>query len=266
MEHLPVEIWQIAIGLSVLCIIAFAAFRSLRVKFSRFGLAALLLILLAVIWVETTRISDLERNQISFAATLRSAADTPLRAHSAQIGSSDFVDLIDLQNDVANLAFWEQCARFFVLQTPADDQPPGAAIRPNLAAAAVRSSMLCGKFSGMLIIDAKGRYIGAFDRSLFLESVPIVAGWKNAADMSIVQSAETAFGDLLSQPEKSIKQGLGFDLAINQDQTLADAFNAFRSHDIRFMPITDEPGRLVGAISRRTVTENLLAGLLTNPK
>lgn len=176
----------------------------------------------------------------------------------------------DLAADAAQAAFFELCLDYVVVtagSVPEADE--GAAFDNYIVNSThmIRSSLACGRFIGLIVLDERRRYLGSYDAGFFAESLATwaVAGPSGSIDTETLSKriqTRTTFGAALRFPVERIVPGEGFTAAINESQTLRDAAEKLASGAAPFLVVTDALGTFVGLLTREMLHDRLFGLLL----
>lgn len=165
-------------------------------------------------------------------------------------------------------AYFESCADYFVVkpsQIPAEEVKLAHYIA--FVTYAVRSSIACGRLSGLVVLDDSDRYLGSYDRKFFVESTSVWAVPTSGEPLSAKELSEriqnmTIFGASLQYPRERITSGEGFEAAINVDAIISEAFDVFKKLDVEFLVLTDSLGRFQGIVRYKDIVEEVLSILM----
>lgn len=252
----------VAIG----CTVAYVMKRFVKRQLSDALIFSLLLFPMLIYGVISGRIAELSGFGMS-----AKVGQTARSSISTLNVSADKIKIRHLTSDKPDFnlaAAFEACTDYFVVrpsQIPSEKEKSDMYIA-NVTQA-VRSSIACGRFSGLVVLDDKDRYIGSYDRQFFAESTALWAVQSSempmsASDLSNRITTMTVFGGSLKFPVKRITPGEGFEAAISINSTIAEAFEAFRAHNVEFLVLTDALGRFKGIVRYRDVVEEVVAALM----
>lgn len=197
---------------------------------------------------------------------------TTAAAMSPVIELSTKIDSIKIlspkEDDFQRAALLDACENYFIVRPsliPSEERAVEYYI--SNATYAIRSSVACGEFLGLIVLDEKDRYLGSFGKSFFYETLASWAIPKSSSPISAKEFSErvlsmTIFGASLQYPVESIGPGEGVEAAINMESSLIEAFNSFRHSNIDFLVLTDEMGRFKGVVRYRDLVEEILASIL----
>ena len=216
-------------------------------------------------------IESLELQQLTgpgFSATFKVETKKPVQS-LARAGEIAEVSLVNDPTDFRFHSNFETCSEYYILR-PAlipDFNSPQIYSHVYFATSAISSSIACGKFLGLVVLDDHGRYLGSFDRAFFVGAsslwtlldvdehiVPTELG-KQIDQIAIFSAA-------LKFPVQRILRGEGYTAAINQNATLGDAFTKFQEMEGTFLVVTDTLGIFQGILPRRKVESSLLRALV----
>ena len=199
-------------------------------------------------------------------ATTKSLEDLSVRA----------IDLVELSPSSADPNFklasqFEQCSEYFVVRPdsiPAHGKPEFYDY-VFYSTYAIRSSIACGRFAGLVVLDQDDQYIGSYDREFFAESLSLWAMWDSDNPMTRKEIAKrieqnTIFAAALRFPDKRIRPGEGYVSAINENATLGEAFVKFQVMHGAFLVVTDVHEKFKGIITKDNVEGALLDALITS--
>ena len=147
-----------------------------------------------------------------------------------------------------------------------------------IATDAIRRSIACGKFVGVVVINDHGRYVCSYDRRFFAESLSAWAVFETErlssgrpdvnklsdeefADLAKQIESNTIFGTALRWPRKRIKEGEGYIAFIKNTDTVRYAWHEFQSKPGEFLAVTDRRLAFKGIITRNTIKDYLLGAL-----
>ena len=132
---------------------------------------------------------------------------------------SDIIDVtIDIRKDTLEKdAYFQVRKKYMVLRTNEIPEDKDAQVKQMFQIMeAIRASIICGDFIGLIVLDGKDRYIGSFDRNFFLETI---IPWSKLAaypvDSQLSDRASwikmhSVFGFALEYPKKEnrIRRGI----------------------------------------------------------
>jgi len=187
------------------------------------------------------------------------------------VSLSDIADTtIDIRKDTLKQdAFFQVCKKFVVLRTSEiPDNKNAQAKQLFQIIEVIRASIICGEFTGLIVLDEKDRYVGSFDRSFFLETV---IPWTNLvnypagkppAEVASWLKSRSIFGLALEHPKARIDSGEGFRISIQLNQSVAEAMETLIGSGKDFVAVVDGQGRFQGTISRADLLDRLLLALV----
>ena len=169
-----------------------------------------------------------------------------------------------------------ECAPYLVLQTNNIPSPRSKDRNEYIveAAAAIGSSLACGKLRGVVVLDGKGRYNGSFDANFFAEAVslwtafdPYTSGKGHYEPRKLTREEyafwadkilkRTVFGPALITPLERIDKGDGFFTFVKESDTVRYAWRELRRSGGSFLAVTDGRHNV-----KNVLTSDQLADLL----
>jgi len=162
-------------------------------------------------------------------------------------------------------AYFQVCKRYIVLRTNEIPEEIGAAFNQKRKLIEVlRASIICGEFIGLIVLDAKDKYLGAFDRDFFLESIVPWAEFDNYKELKLTKDkvgwleSNTIFALALKYPEARIEAGEGFSDRISNSKSVAEALEALLKSGKSFIGVIDGFGRFQGVVTREVLVNTML--------
>ncbi|MBO9462477.1 CBS domain-containing protein [Labrenzia sp. R5_0] len=231
-------------------------------------LGAIIFLPTLLVWIQSNNISEFTGFGLS--AKFNVEASKPVSA--LKIGIPELVRVTDDKasdlSDADLFAHFESCSELFVLKTsiiPKEKEKLDKFIVD--VSWAIKSSIACGKLSGVIVLDDNNRYLGTYDDSFYLEALSMWSFLKVDEKTPVNTISEkiltlTIFGASLKFPDKRITAGEGFEAAINENQTLQEAFAKFQTTEADFLVVTDELGVFKGIIRYRDVVDSFLSVLI----
>ena len=229
-------------------------------------LAAIIFLPTLLVWIQNNNISEFT----GFGLSAKFSDEASKSVSDLKVSIPDLTKLTassDLSDAELN-AYFEGCSDFFVLKpsiVPKDQAKLDLFIAR--AAWAIKSSITCGKLTGVVVVDDRGKYLGSYDDSFYLEALSIWSMSENDQPISSSQLSRkirffTMFGASMKFPDLRIRPGEGFVAAINEDQTLQQAFAKFQETGADFLVVTDELGTFKGILKYRDVVDSFLSVLV----
>lgn len=181
--------------------------------------------------------------------------------------ATDGTAYISDENILRRDAMMEACNEYIVIRAESDGNIYSDAAVAYLAYK-IRTSLLCGKFLGLIVLDDKKHFVGSFEARFFNEAVAmwtigatlsIVNGDENAITSPAPPSAEflgkqiqyrTIFGAALKHPAARISAGEGNRIQIHKLMKIKDALPILSEKQVQFAAVVDETGAFIGVVSR----------------
>lgn len=169
-------------------------------------------------------------------------------------------------------AFWQTCRPYYVLtdktaKTATGDLDQDAAI--NIAIA-IRSSIVCGHFTGLVVVDNDGKPVGLFLSEHFLEILRIPLVTYNAQPVSAAEAyrqiAASELGVVLSNPIIRARSDDAEHVSIEWDSDLESTYKIMLEKNVTVAMIRDRLGRFDGIITRSVIEGRILEKLLAASK
>lgn len=231
------------------------------------------LMLLAVFLLYDTEVKTLFDRLISFnlAGQEFSFSESLKQPVSKFVSIDDITDKsIDIRKDtLATDAVFQVCKKYVVLRTSEIPEDKNAQAKQMFQIIEViRSSLVCGEFLGLIVLDEKDLYVGSFYRSFFLETV---IPWSNLigypadglpSDIASWLKSKSIFGLALEYPETRIDVGEGFRFSVGQNQSVAETMEILLASGKDFIAVVDNYGRFQGTVTRTRLLDQLLLALL----
>jgi hypothetical protein len=170
-------------------------------------------------------------------------------------------------------AFWLSCRPYYVLtdrtaKSAKDELDQEAVIN---VATAIRSSIICGRFEGVVIVGDDEKPVGFFQLAQFLEilRIPLVT-YNNAnppsAESVYNQIMSSELGVVLSNPVIRAKSNEAEHLSVSSNADIQKVYKSLVASDANVAMITDRLGRFDGIITRRALEGRIIEKLLASSK
>jgi hypothetical protein len=218
-----------------------------------------------VIWLTGQNISEFSAYGITakINATIQSKASSLNDKIKTLVINASSVDDPTFEKS----ATFELCADFIAFRP--EHVPPEGADRDryifNLTYT-IRTSISCGRFVGAVVLDKDDRYLGSFSKSFFSEASALWASWSpltgDKASIAKRILSTTVFGAALIYPKERVATIEGFVAAISVDATVATAYARLGELNVDFLVLTTPIGKYQGIVTRRSVIEKIVAGLI----
>ena len=247
---------------------------SLLCKFVKPGisnglLAAIFFVPALLYWVSEKSLSEI--SGYGFNAKFDDAAAMPIESLLPKVGDAAIASLLPSDPLFKLASFFEACSKYFVVRPhliPEYGADTFAAYIVN-STNAIRSSLACDQFVGLVVLDENDHYIGSYDRGFFAEALSLwaVSNSNQPMDKELLASriqSSTIFGAALRFPKLRIREFEGYVGAINEESTLNEAFAAFQVMHGSFLTVTDELGKFKGIVTRDYVERALLQALVSS--
>ena len=255
----------------IVSIVVGSAFRRYIKPDSSNSLLATLFFLPALLyWVSDKSPSEL--TWFGFHAKFEATVIEPVDTYSVSIGDLLISSLSSNDPDFRLAAYFEECSEYFVIRPHLTPEYASSGFVDYIvnSAYAIRSSLACGRFRGVVVVDPQNRYIGSYDGPFFAESLSIwaVPDGTTAIDKKVLANrilTTTAFGAALRFPDKRITPGEGYHESIGETATVGEAFSRFTSMNGNFLVVIDESKSFKGILARDRVVDTLLNALVSAP-
>jgi CBS domain-containing protein len=171
-------------------------------------------------------------------------------------------------------AYWLACRPYYVLTNTTAKLPNDTDKLNQQAvidiAVAIRSSILCGRFVGVIVVDDGGKPVGLFRPDLFLEilRIPLVTWGPSATKATNVfeQIAGTELGVVLKDPVIRAESDDAERVIVAANADLETAYKALIEKNARAAMISDRFGRFDGIITRSAIEGRIIQKLLASTK
>ena len=253
----------------VVSIVVGSAFRRYVKRDASNSLLATIFFLPALLyWVSDKSPSEL--TWLGFHAKFEAAVIEPVDTYSVSVSDLLISSLSSNDPDFRLAAYFEECSEYFVIRphlTPNYDSSGFVEYVVN-STYAIRSSLACGRFTGVVVLDRQDKYIGSYDGSFFAESLSIwaVLDGTTTIDKEVLANrimGTTIFGAALRHPGQRITPGEGFHRSIRESATVGEAFTEFQEMSGSFLVVVDESKGFKGILTRDRVTDVLLNALVS---
>ena len=135
-------------------------------------------------------------------------------------------------------------------------------------AVVINTSISCGNFIGVVILDNDGHYLGSFSKDFFHEAGAIWAisiENRSAEEIAQFMLSRTVFAAALAYPDVRMKTGEGQNVSVREDISIAKAYERMRDKKFPFAAIINEDGRVTGVVTMEDVRNALLSTLIVMP-
>lgn len=235
-------------------------------SFSEIGMLGLIVLPFLMFGFLSGKISEFSGFGIT--AKVEKTKKLPVTSLNIPADSIKISNVTSNDTDYYRKAFFEMCSEYLIINS---DEIPSSGSESDYYVAsvsyAIRSSIACGKFAGLIILDGSNRYIGSFESQFFIEStsiwaVPNSSKTITAKDLAYRINTSTIFGASLTHPEARVPKE-GNSIALNINSSIQDAFNEFRNEDISFLVLTDSLGKFQGIVRYKDVINSIISATLS---
>lgn len=229
-------------------------------------LASILFAPAMLFWIQDKAVSELA----GFGLSAKFSEASQKAVSSVAVEIKDLAVFSPAANDpnIEQSAYWEVCVDYFVVRPSRIPQAPVSLAKYIVNASyLIRTSIACGQFIGVVVLDDNDRYLGSYDRDFFAESlsiwaVPDADGPIDRQALSSRIMSTTMFGASLKFPDKRIVPGEGFVAMVDENATIKSAFGVFQKTKASFLVITDATRKFKGILPYKAVSTSLLSILL----
>jgi CBS domain-containing protein len=170
-------------------------------------------------------------------------------------------------------ALWQTCRPYYVLTDKTAIAATGDLDRDatiNIAMA-IRSSIICGRFIALVVVDSDGKPVGFFLPQQFLEilRIPLVAYNTQpliSASQAYTQIVTSELGVILKNPVIRAQSEEAQHVKISADASVEAAYKLMLEKGTTVAAITDRFGRFDGIVTRSAVEARIIEKLLTASK
>lgn len=190
--------------------------------------------------------------------------------------TSDLATISDQTDpaDFFNEAFWTRCRPYYVLtenSAKKKDKPNELDKRAAIQiATAIRSSIICGRFIALVILDKDRKPLGFFPRAHFLEilrTILVAYGPVQLdSEAAFMQIASSELGVILMHPEARAKSDEANHNTVLAGEDIESVYKKMIAANVDTALITDRLGRFDGIITRAAIEAKIIEGLLTASK
>jgi CBS domain-containing protein len=197
-------------------------------------------------------------------SVIKAARTSDLATTSEQANPADFF----------NEAYWGFCRPYYLLT----DGSAKSKEKPNeldkraavYIATAIRTSIVCGRFAALVIVDNDRKPVGFFPRDQFLELLRIVlVGYGDTpidGEAAFKQIAGSELGVILMNPVIRAKSDEANHNTVPGTEDIESVYKKMIAADAKIALITDRSGRFDGIITRSTIEGRIIEGLLAASK
>lgn len=169
-------------------------------------------------------------------------------------------------------AFWLSCRPYYVLTDKTAKSATGELDQQAVIniATAIRSSIICGRFEALVILNAEEKPVGFFRPTQFLEIFRIPLVTYNAtpptAESVYNQIMSSELGVILSNPVIRGKSDEAEHLNVSSDANIETTYKTLVEKGSNVAMITDRLGRFDGIITRTVLEGRIIERLLVSSK
>ncbi len=197
-------------------------------------------------------------------SVIKAARTSDLATTSEQANPDDFF----------NEAYWGFCRPYYLLT----DRSAKSKVKPDELdkravahiATAIRTSIVCGRFAALIIVDDDRRPVGFFPRDQFLELLRIVlVGYGDVqidGDAVFRQVAGSELGVILMNPVVRAKSDEASHNTVAGTEDIESVYKKMNAANAGIALITDRLGRFDGIITRGAIEGRIIEGLLAAGK
>jgi len=162
--------------------------------------------------------------------------------------------------------FWGACTDFIVFSPDVfGENSPNGSIEVGVTRLAfvIHSSIVCGKFQGVVFVDKDKRYIGSFSKDSAIE-LNVLAEEKSEidsqsdhgepVDLTFIYKGtikQLDFNGIAQNPRERIASGEGFSAVLGVNATTENILEKFQNEEVDFIVVTNAYGRVQGIITRK---------------
>ena len=174
--------------------------------------------------------------------------------------------------DFRNEANWGLCRPYYLLtessaknKAKPDELDQQAVLH---IAAAIRSSIVCGRFLALVIVDSDRKPLGFFPRDRFLELLRIVLVGYSGLEVdgdAFRKVAGSELGVILMYPAIRAEKEASHSI-VPATESIESVYGKMIAENADMVLITDRLGRFDGIITRRAIEGKIIEGLLAASK
>lgn len=259
----------LAVGLVVCGLLLVWISQQVRLNFGDAPKTAIILAPLIVYLLISGKITEFEG--LGWKAKFREAVAETVTAPAR---ASDLL----ISNPAANKpdffkeAFWLSCRPYYVLTNRTVQSPNGKISEKAVVdiAIAIRSSIVCGRFIALVVVDDTEKPVGYFLPTFFLEIMRMRLVTYNTTppsqDSVFKDIMTTELGVVLGAPVVRAKSDDAEHLSVRSDTSLEKAYKAMLDKNVGIAMITDRFGRFDGLITRSAIEGHVITKLLATSK
>jgi hypothetical protein len=197
-------------------------------------------------------------------SVIKAARTSDLATTSEQANPADFF----------NEAYWGFCRPYYLLtdsSAKSKEKPDELDKRAVLyIATAIRNSIVCGRFSALIVVDDDRKPVGFFPRDQFLELLRIVlVGYGDIqvdGETAFRQVAGSELGVILMNPVIRAKSDGASLNTVPGTEDIESVYKKMIAANAEIALITDRLGRFDGIITRAAIEGKIIEGLLAAGK
>jgi len=241
-----------------------------KLDFGDISKAAIILLPLVLYLLITGKVSEFEGlgwkakfREVTAESVVKTARASDLMISSPEANKPNFY----------TEALWQQCRPYYVLtektaKTTTGNLDSEAVIH---IAIAIRSSIICGRFLALVVVNDEGKPVGFFLREHFLEilRIPLVA-YKTQPLVSAVEAsrqiATSELGLVLDNPIIQAQLNEAGHVSVKWDDNIESAYKEMLDKNVSLAMITDRLGRFDGIVTRSVIEGRIIEKLLAASK
>ncbi|QWG13344.1 hypothetical protein KMZ29_00905 [Bradyrhizobium sediminis] len=176
--------------------------------------------------------------------------------------------------DFLNEAIWGFCRPYYVLtdSSARNKEKPDQLDKQAVLhiATAIRNSIVCGRFSALVVVDNDRRPVGFFPRDQFLELLRIVlVGYGDAhidSEAAFRQVAGSELGVILQNPVIRARSDEASHNTVPGSEDIESVYKKMIADNFAIAMITDRLSRFDGIITRAAIEGKIIERLLAAAK
>jgi hypothetical protein len=188
---------------------------------------------------------------------------TAARAHDLAISYKEAAD-----PDFGSEALWQECRPFYVITDKVAKDAAGKIDMDRVlrVASAIRSSIVCGQFKMLIVVDRNRKPVGYFGWKQFIEllRIPLVIYDVIPTDPSLLfnQVMATELGVILHNPEIRAKSPEASKLIIEATTNLQNAYRELLKSGQEEAVFVDRFDRFDGIITRSVIEGRIVTNII----
>jgi hypothetical protein len=174
--------------------------------------------------------------------------------------------------DFARAAEFQQCNNYFIVRDDLGNRSadPTFLNYAGKVASAIKSSLLCGSFYGVVVVDRYDHFLGLFEAERFLSilAYPLdrycIFDYKHCADKIDVSDilGETELGVILKNPDVRVQTEEAKKHVIQESQSLSELIKDKSFPQASVFAVLDKSGKFVGLLPKQAIYDKIISVLL----